>query len=1344
MTMALDDEDQTQDQDQDESLDDAEGDQGSLSTDSKSTPDFLKNIVGKNSLPIDMEIPALPANPYTLNGNQMDYKSSLDIQGIKQPSSFYDTAKAEAYDWNSTAQGIHAEYDKFDDVNPSSDPHPPGWTPKTDKEKFVNIKPEYLPYLFGATGPKEQDFRLQRIYSEQAHDETLENGSFTAKLVGGILGAVTDPISYIPIVGVAKYAKFAPSILKSAQRALPGVAAYSVLSSAAKQTDRINGNLSDFAKDAFINTVFGTALFGVGGALGLSADKLQLWNLRKMASGGIDGIDYKLAADADGKVTGFKAVDTTGGLSAQKVSYYQDLADSSFSKSGFFKIPYLGAGISHILDMKVPGTNFYFGSQLRSLLSSSSNVVRGYIDRIADHSIITKGVEEGQAAPKKFASLMQQSMANVRALDVQLTAMHLERNGFNIKNRIASGVVDTALNLKDKGLKLLGKDLDKDAYVSKDDFHSEIEDVLLNGNSSEHAPVNDAAAMLRKHMDETYTNYRDAYGLPKDWMPPKTADGYLMRVYNTPLMNTHENEWISNVSGWLKQADETIKNRMQPIEDMDHRLKRSIEHKKSLNQMVNVSDQIHKEASDEIVAMKARKKALVENLQNELRNNPDLALHVEDWNALSADEAKQVLALTKKQRIALKEVNERKAIVQKIKDEASKREAASVKAKTASTAKSNVRKSAIGEQVAEQEQVKLDQVQREYEDETQKLQEKMHNGEIDQRLFTKKKDSFQYEMKDPKNRLKFRDTYGSKGNPISPESHAKAYYDTIMNQTPEQTIAQVMGKLSGNETENSLKQRTLLIPDNVLYGREGENGVNFMSKDLMSKVANYTSFLSRRTHLKTVFNDVTVDGGIEPLIKNLQEEFQQNKSVLNEAKAKAKDPKQIAKIEKEMASLSTEFDRNKDNMNHLYSKMMGTKNYSKGVEKARSVIMSLTAIANLPFVPFTQITDLSAVALKHGVWPFIRDGLVPTIQNLATLNKSKEGEAFRKTAPSIHLALQDVLNGYADRNWTTYTQPYLNLGKWVDNLQHVAHLSSNFTGTNYIDNFLQRFTASVTQSELMRILNAFKAGTMSKKDGIYIRQYGIDPAKWADRMVAAFDKDGGGKTKLGGYQSLFHQWSDMEAANEFGQGVFRGVKDTQIQQGIADSPFWTDNPMGTIIKGFSGWMYASVNRYLIPSMQQPDAQRLIGVMVALGAGALVDPMRRMARGEDAYPENQTDTQKLYAAFNNANIFSFFGTVLSNANLLSGDRLLGNLKSDKYKDRTRAGLLGPSMGTFDRTWDIIGAASTGEWNKADMTKAARMLPFVNASWTYWMSKNFIDGMNIPQTRAQAHAINNANE
>lgn len=1318
-------------------------------------PDFVKDIkMPSSKMPLDMDFEFTPNNPYTIEGSASSLGESKNIKGISDKPRFLATAGAEAAEFNITYQAAHAGYNELTKVDTADDIHSSDWTPTKDPSMFYNVRPEFINYMMDATGPQDQSYRLHRVMAEQEHSDNLANGSTFAKIIGGIAGIATDPMSYIPIVGWAKYARFAPTIFKTAAKVFPGIATYAVAQSAATQANKINGNMSEFLTDSFINTVTGTVLFSGFGAVGLAFDKLELWNLRGLSKSYVDGIDYKIATDEEGKVTGFKAFSNApnDNLSAARVNFAQELADSSFQKSGLFKIPYVGDAALKFFSMPVLGT------PLPKLLNSPFKTLRGFVDRAMDHSIITKGLEEGKVAPQKFSSLMNQQYASIRMLSAQIDALHLERNGFDLTNRTAIGIVDTSLGLKKKALKALGKDIGN-GYVSKDDFHSEVEEVLHTTNPSKHAPVNEAAAMLRETMDQTYSNYRKAYNLPDDWMPPKTAEGYLMRVYDTPYLNAHQNEWTQAISGWLKESDEIINSHLEPINSLKNKIDEAESFHQDLIRRPKITDSQVSKSSKEIAAMRMKKTAMEEKLQNELRENPDLHIHVEDWNALSANEAKELKALTKPIEDLKKQVDEQKEIVASIKKVSYRKERASVKAKTVKTAKKQASLTDMSENDFEIENGKLRDLQNKHDEAEDALQQRIHDGEINPRFYSKIKDSQRYALRDPSERLKFRDTYE---NHAAREQHAKAYYDTIMNQTPEQTISQVMGKLNGNISENHIKQRTLMIPDDVLYKN------NFMSKDLMSKVSNYVTYLSRRTHLKNVYRDVTIDGGIEPLIANLAADHEEMRAPLNEMAGKLKQQlgdlkdkiasdktsglekaeaeKQMAGVEKQIKAndkqftkTRKEFEEAEDQMKHVFEKMMGLKNMSRKSRQFQSLVMSFTAMANLPFVPFSMINDLSASGLQHGIWPFIRDGVYPMIQSFGGMLKTKDSESLRKTAPAVNLALQDVLKGYADRNWGMYTNPYLNLGRTVESVEKLAHFSSNFTLTNYIDNGLQRIAGTISQSEFMRILHAFKNGSMTEKESLYLRKYGIDPEKWSERMIKSFNEDGGTKTAVGGYQSNFWQWQDMEASEVMSQAIFRSIQNTTINRGLLDSPFWADNMIGSIVHGFNGWTYASINRYVIPSMQKPDAQKLLGVLFMLGTGSLVSPFRRMARGQDPVPDNMTDEQRLWETVQDSGYFSFFSNILADANVFSAGNLLGDLKNDKYRDRTRAGLLGPGWGTANRMFDIISAIGSGEWNEADAKKAARMIPVANASWTWMMSQSLIESLGLPKTRAQAHAL-----
>lgn len=1355
------------------------------------------DINDPNELPLQLSEDSTLKNPYqvTLPGG---YFSHTNLEGIQEKPSFIEGAKAQAYNVNSTLRGANALSESLDQMSdPLFDLKPDGWDPKADLDKFPNIRPQYISAMLEAKSPRHQQYVARKIYQEQKLDDDVANGSWMSWLLGGAVGIVSDPMTYIPIAGWVKYGKISSSFVQSAARSIPGGATYGVLSSASEQLDKVNGNLHDFMIDSFTRTAFSTVLFGSLGAGATLSEKMELWNLRKFANAEVDGVTFKLKTNEKGKIEGFETVNT-GGLSAQRLSFYEDMAKSSFNKSGVFKIPYVGEGIIKLAGMPV------FGSPLINLINSKSQVVRSFIDRVADHNFVTTGVAEGEVAPRKFTSLMNQEFAQLRSNQVQYDALFYERNGIDTKNRIIASAVDNVSYLKNKGMEALGKSIDKDSYVSREAFNSEVQEVLTSTIPSQHSSVNQAANMQRELMDKTYKNYRKAYNLPDDWLPPKTAEGFLTRVYDTPYMNLNKNSWTETISNYLRDSDVLIQRTMEPINKLKTKIKEFEDaHTQAFSELgiselqlhpsrdisypeeqgVTIRNYIaeipkrskknrgnadrntplipHKDIFEVYKSMKSNLKSLEESLQNELRNNPEYQLLVEDWSALSSDEGKELSTLLNPVKNAEKEIEKQKKIIYELKPKNKNELVSAKKSKTVEEAKPKSKKYIESQERIKQEEDKLFILEQKLDEEKQNLQELAYSGKINPRFYRKHPDSPVFVFKNPNERLKLRKTYHEREGQILSEAeahkyreeHATAYYNTILNQTPEDTINQTMGFFTGNPSESTLKSRTLLVPDKILY-----NG-KFLTNDVMAKVSNYVSYLARRTHLKTVFNDVSVDGGIEPLLHELGSEFQRlhvelsNRKTELETKLQNKDlsisdknkyNKELKKIDKSLVKERKQFDKNKQVIGHIYEKMMGIQKTSRRAQQVKSAVMSITAWTNLPFVPLTQINDLSAIGLQHGIIPFIRDGLYPLVTSLGGILKTKDSEALRKAAPSIHLALQDINMGYADRNWGMATNPYLNLGRTVQTLEKIAHLSSNFTMTNYIDNMMQRVTGSVVQSELMRILHSYKKGSMSARDGNYIRKYGIDPKIWADRIIDAYKKNGGGKTKLGGYQSHFWQWEDQQASNIFGDAIFRSIKDTQINAGLIDAPLFLDDNgpigvMGSFLRGFNGWAFASVNRYVIPSLQQADAEKFIGVLAMLGTGFLVDPMRRIARGEDPMPDTLTPKEIAWSTINNSGYFSWFANVLSNANLLTGDSLLGNLRSDKFKDRTRSGLLGPAWGTVNRMADIFTALASGEMNESDAKKMARMIPFANASWTYWMSKHLIESLELPKTRAEAHAL-----
>jgi len=1339
---------------------------------------------------ISMDVPFSPFDHTTTEAPAIESLSAFGYNPVSPPKEdigFMEGATANWEDKNDTWKAAHGSWDRAQDyIDTYKDAN---FNPLQFQDKFINVRKEYLSYLMSSENEKQMDFRLKRIYHEQNIDDTVKSSSGMQWLIGGGAGLATDLINYIPFIGEVKYASMGKTALRSLARSAPGAMAYGVSASLGDNIDKINGNLQDFLKDAVIGSTFATALFGLSPVASLAADKLQLWDLRSYVGDAVRGIGYKLKVGEKGEVQGLHAYDMTtdGSLSADKVKLAQEKADSAFHKNGFFKVPYIGTAAEKLM------SNKFFGSPTLSMLLSPYQTVRSVIDLAYDHGITTKGLAEGKAKPITFFTQMQKTVAHIRQEQNLFNALHMERNGVKSDNYVAQSLTKAGMYLKQKSLEKIQSEIGDRPYISQEQFSDEVQHVMYSGEPHENAAVNNAASMFKTSMDIYYKDFRTAFNLPEDWLPPITAKQYLMRVYDTNFMNNNQSLWTNVISNELRNQDNKIIEYSQPINSLSKQIKdfesahtdavrelgASEELDESFNPQATIphltndvglglktyhipeqqrlgSDQVKVGVSIpamQLRSMKTKLKAMKESLQNEIRSNPDMHLLADDWHALSADEANELKVLLKPINDLKKSVSEQQELIADLKAQKNKQLATAKNKSTVVKATPKAKEFVASEEQLVKEQKKLDELKYKLSESQVNLDMRAHKGEINQRLY--KTNGTVINFKDPNDRLKFRDTYHQqKGYTVEEEEahslreeHATAYYHTIMNQTAEDTINQIIGKYTGNNMENHIKARTLMIPDEILYK------YNFMTKDLLSKVANYKMWLARRTHLKNTYKDVSIDGGFEPLIQEMSDDFNAKHKLLNDDKAKFE-----AKLKKENLSLDEkkkaqkgldqaevkikknrkDFNRGKGQVQFVYEKLMGISKLSANARAFVAGAKAFNVFANLGFLPATMITDLSANGLKQGLIPFIQNGIYPTIQSLGGLLKTHDSESLRNTAGALNLALHHIGNATSSRQLDLSTNPYLNLGKLPTFFDKTAHLASNINLTTTIDNYLQRVTSAVAQSNVIRHMVAFSEGKLTKGDRMWLNRYGLDPERDAEAILKAFKLDGGGTNKLGGYQSNFWHWQDLESANKVADAVFRSTHDTIISANSFDSPIWLDensvlNIMAPIIRGFKGWAFASLNRYLIPALQQPDAHTLMGFALMSASAALVSPSRRMARGESPYRADQTPAQIAAEILLDSPEFAWVSESLQDANLLTHGTLLGSLKNDKYYDRTLMGILGPTGSNANKLTNFVTAMATGNMNQQDVQGMASMIPILNSLYGYQASKDVIDHFVTQQRR-----------
>ena len=1312
---------------------------------------------GIKNAPIDTSIEFTPQNPFSIDiptkvGEAPDGIGNPGFPVEPEKTGFIKTAINEFKEQSSEYHALHAanapltkpadmqvQYFMPDVNDKFYHPAPAGWSPKQEIDKLTDtVDPRFISKLMDTKNPDDFRYTLDSINEEATRTSELQNGSTAGKLVGGILGLTLGSMeNLIPIASIATKAKVGVGFISAPLRSSPGILSVSAIHEGAAQMDKVDGNLQDFAKDTFIDTAFGMGFFGAVGAGKALINVAEFNKLKQYGRDWLDGIGFNYKVDKEGNLKGFEAVDTTGGsLSAAKVTRAQEQADAAFFKGGLFKIPYLGDAALAVISGNIPGVKYIFGSPLIKLKTSDYKAANAFADAGFDHFITTEGEAKGGVRPKSFELKVKQTRAQLTALKVQTDALHAERNGYKITARPTLNIQNAWSAIKQKSIETLSKESQSTDYVGKEQFMDEIQRVLYSGESSEHAAVNNAASIYRKTIDDTWHDYRTAHGLPENWMPPKTAAQYLMRVYDTQFLNDNEKAWNDTVTKWLGDSDNFINDTMKPIHDLESQITNFSEaHTEAVEELGKHGSEVNPEifSNDSVKTlskMREQLRTMKDKLQNDLRNNPDYNIHVDNVHSLSADEAKELKGILQPLNNIQKQIDEQQKVVSDLKKKKSRKLSTTKKQETVDKATPHAKEFVAQKEAIEKEEAKLHELKMQHQDEQYRLYDAARNGDIDPRLYYPEN----FKFKDVNDRLKFRDTYE---NDLVRRNHAQGYYNSIMNMHPEDIVSDVFGKVMGNDSANALKKRTLMIPDEILYNN------NFLTKDLFSKTANYVNYLSKRTHLKTSFDNITVNGNFEELAENLLTEYKTRRAQINQKLENITDPKEIDKQKKLLKKEAVKFNDIKTTMKRLFeNRMMGINKRDDFDLMARRTWMSLTASANLHNLPATQITDLAWSGFQHGIWPSIRDGIYPIMESLGGILKTKDAEALREMAPHVNLGYQDMLNNYADRNWHGELQPYINMGKITNGIEKFAHFSALADLSPYIDNGIQRAHGSVIQSRFMELLHKQVKGTLKDKESLYLRKYGIDPKLWADRMVNAYKEAEGFKTKLGGYMSKSWKWQDVEASNVFNDAVFRGIQNTLVWKGMADSPFLADNLLGMFFHTFTGWTYAATNRYIIPALQHADGAMLLKMMWMMGAGAMVSPMRRISRGEDAWPEDMSPEQISYEAFTDSGVFSSVSNVLNIANFMSNDKLLGNLKNDKFKNRAKTGIFGMSdvvSSTATRISDVLGMANSG-LDEKDLKTAAHMLPITGAMYGHYLGDKLIESWDLPRNKRAAEFEN----
>lgn len=1151
-----------------------------------------------------------------------------------------------------------------------ADDIPSGWTP-ANEEALLEVSPEYYNYVLSARSPKEQAEYIEIAQEQMKNQELMSEGGIGSTLLGSAAGIITSPTSLWVPVALASKAGFAAHTFESMAKLAPYMATQSLLHEGILQYGSPGFSERDLLLNTARDTAFGLILYGGGRAITFGSNKANIWEARKTVNAVDEGIGIKLEVGTEGEIKGLVATDMDGSVGAARVDVAQRYLDSQ---------PVFD-GVAGIIS-RIGGAKF-LGSPLIQGLNSPFATVVDWTNGLANSSIITRGIQAGGIRKETMEESLNVFTKNALQASNRINDLFLDSLGIT-PNIAAPAKV---------AMKNIGEGLD----TTKSAFYDKVRAVRLTGEKSNLKQVNEAAEVYDELTKGIYKRFLEVNDFPTDIMPPKTAVDYFTRAYDLQFMVENPELFYQTVSGSLKKQNQQILARTQPIDKGKQRIKdlnaeRDIPISKGGRKNIQITN-------DLIIAKKELEK-LEKQLISDIRDGIIDPALLDDRVWLNNAETNELRKLLEPIKKLENEIDAKQADI----DFLNPRQKMS-----------KAKRQSLKEELAELKSKRVEALD--------ELRDEARAGQINKKLFLLSEKTNDIEFRDPDKVPKFRRVHKNNDEILS---EAKAYYDTLLNQAPEQVQSAVLSKIAGGGTDPAAA-RTLLIPDVDLAN------AGFLSNNIEQLMTTYSRTMGRKIIMKERFAETSIDDGFKGLVADLSLERNQKMNAIlkNEKLTEPKRKKQLLKLDKE-------FQEAKKLMEDSYKVFMGTHIENSRMQRNVKTMTSMAAIAQLKNVPLLQLTETTAMIIAQGFGKVITRGMVPLIKKLNVMKK----DAFFKDNAShalvgMEMGLQRLAQETIDGLHVKGHPGVIHNNLFQNYIEKVSRGSQALFGTNQIMNFQQKLSADITQSRVMSEIFKASKGKLSKRKLERLGMSGIDPSRAKDYIKQY--NDAKGFSELGGYQSNWFLWKDTELSNSMAMAIRADIKNTILEAGILDKPFAaSSNPILQFVFQYTGYLYAAYNRFAIPFAQRPDFDKMTGLLFLMSAGAMIEPMRAWQRGEEFELDSEKSIdQWLASGFIESGVGGWPIELIQRAGAIVDIPGLERYKQDKFRRRPSAGVIGgPFFSYLDSMAQLAGMAISGEINKQDLSRSpGNGLAPVNLGLDR-IIKSSIRNSDLPETRAQA--------
>jgi hypothetical protein len=572
--------------------------------------------------------------------------------------------------------------------------------------------------------------------------------------------------------------------------------------------------------------------------------------------------------------------------------------------------------------------------------------------------------------------------------------------------------------------------------------------------------------------------------------------------------------------------------------------------------------------------------------------------------------------------------------------------------------------------------------------------------------------------------------------------------DTILGLNPEQMNMSIMDFLrTGSGGTNPLKSRVLMIDDLELHNQ------GFFVKDIRKNFQAYNLRMSRMIEMEKYLrsNGYNGDGarldfisdGLKTDYKNLSAELETKYTLAKESASYTGKVNQVEKkYEKQRVKLDKDLRRDVETASRIYKRIMGEMGTSHGsaIQAIRSLKQYYVS-TDMGALFLLSLQDAIAPAFRQGFLPYFNHGIKPFLLNSAKM--SKNNKRFKQQAQDMAIGIETLQAFNFSRHdyGQDMSMPMNFIGRFSEN---AAKAMGILNGTSIWTDAWQHVAATSSIGRTLRDLQAHKTGALDSQGLQRLLNLRIDPkSHTADMILTQFEKHG--EIIDDGYLSNFHLWGTEDSATDLNlirdaKRILEGATKKEVNSTIFTGSNIASYPivgepsgwMGSFLM-YMGWGFNATANYTIPLMQKFDANRWGAAIMMMSVSAIVDPLREIASGKEPNLEPDILFKK---AILNSGITGAFGNYFNVINAMGN--IVPGARIDRFKYTRGMVSFVPERMLQDLA-ALGGMVTNTEWNKKDFKRVIRNLPLTNLIYTRKVINDWIDSLDIPETRERAEKL-----